>query len=106
MRTFALLGAAMAISMMAPNMVWAWSTEQPAQQGSNSTNLADPLLSEDKLKDLEGKVQMGTSSQSGFFVSGGVNQPTSGLSGFQTNPLGTAPSTFSYSPNPGFRSRD
>ena len=111
MRTFAQLTAlAFVFSMMASGTAGAWSTEVPAKQNGNDANLASPLLSEEKLKDLEGKVQTGTSSQSGFFVSGGVNQPSSALygpqsNGLQPNPLGGAPS-FSYSPNPGFRGRD
>ncbi|HZV21339.1 MAG TPA: hypothetical protein VE986_07310 [Hyphomicrobiales bacterium] len=108
MRTFALIGAAaLAFSIATCGPVFAWS-EQPVQQGNGSdqSNLANPLLSDEKLKDLESKVQSGTSSQSGFYVTGGVNQTPGSLYGFQSNPLGTAPAPFTYSPNPGFRGRD
>lgn len=102
MRTFALLGVAtLAISMTAPNTVWAWSSDQAVSQGTNTTNLADP---EEALKALQDKVNANSAgSNTGFFVSGSVNQPPeSSPYGYQSNPLGTPPTPYSF---PTFRAR-
>jgi hypothetical protein len=106
MRTFALYGiAAAAISMMVSSPVWAWSSEQAVPQGTDGVNLNDPLFSEDKLKALQDKVNGGgTSSTSGFYVYGGVSQPSDNANGFQSN-SGTGPTPFGFSPIPGFRGR-
>ena len=101
MRAFALSGlAALAISMMAPATVWAWSTEQASPSGGASANLADQ---EDPLKALEDKVNgKNSSQQSGFYFSTGPAQPTFGQSGFKSNQTDTNV-PFGYSPMPGFR---
>jgi hypothetical protein len=102
MRRYALSGlAALAISIMTPSLVWAWSTEQATPGTGTTTNLADP---DETLKALQDKVDakgLG-STQSGFFVSGGVNQGPVSPFGFRSNPTGTAV-PFGYNPNPGFR---
>ncbi len=100
MRAFALSGlAALAISMMAPATVWAWTTEQASPSGA-AANLADQ---EDPLKALEDKVNGKTSSQqSGFYFSTGPTQPTFGQSGFNSNQTNSNV-PFGYSPMPGFR---
>ncbi len=59
MRAFALSGfAALAISMMAPATVWAFSTEQASPNGGAAANLADEA---DPLKALQDKVDGKTS---------------------------------------------
>jgi hypothetical protein len=101
MRAFALSGlAALAISMLAPATVWAWSTETASPNGGAAANLADQ---EDPLKALQDKVDGKSSSQqSGFyFSSGSAQQPFSpfGVKSNQTNttvPVGDATT-------PGFR---
>ena len=101
MRAFALSGfAALAISMMAPATVWAWSTEQASPNGGAGTNLADQ---EDPLKALQDKVDgKNSSTQSGFYFSTGPAQQQFGSSGFQSNQT-NANVPFGYSPMPGFR---
>jgi hypothetical protein len=71
MRASALFGvAALAISMMAPATVWAWSTEQASPNGGAAANLADQ---EDPLKALQDKVNSKDGSkQSGFYFSAGA----------------------------------
>jgi hypothetical protein len=102
MRTFALFGvAAIAISIMSPNLVWAWSSEQAIPQGADGANLSDPTISEDKLKALQDKVSGGSSSTSGFYITGGATEQFD-KPGFQTN---SGPAPFGYSPLPGFRGR-
>ena len=88
MRAFALSGfAALAISMMAPATVWAWSTEQASPDGGASTNLADQ---EDPLKALQDKVDgKNGSTQSGFYFSTGPAQQPFGPSGFKSNQTDT-----------------
>ncbi len=101
MRAFALSGlAALAISMMAPATVWAWSTEQASPNGGASANLADQ---EDPLKALQDKVD-GKSSpgQSGLYFSAGPTTQPFGPSGFNSNQTNTNV-PFGYSPMPGFR---
>jgi len=98
MRTFAI-----AVLIAASSGAFAWTAEQPAQQGAGAIDLSDP----DNFKALEDKVNGKTPSQSGFQFYGGVSSGySSGLS--QANPYGVLPmggrgSAFSYSPNPGFR---
>jgi hypothetical protein len=101
MRTFALSGlAALAISMMAPATVWAWSTEQASPSGGAAANLADQ---EDPLKALQDKVDGKTSSQqSGFYFSNGSAQQPFNSYGFSSNQTNTNV-PFGYSPMPGFR---
>ena len=72
MRTLALSGfAALAISMMAPAAVWAWSSEPAAPTGADGSNLAE---ADDPLKALQDKVDaksgFDTGSQSGFYFGG------------------------------------
>jgi hypothetical protein len=102
MRTFALSGlTALAISMMTPATVWAWSTEQASPNGGANASLADQA---DPLKALEDKVNSkGGSNQSGFYFSAGsgATQPFSPY-GFNSNQSGTNV-PFGYSPMPGFR---
>ena len=101
MRAFALSSlAALAVSMMAPATVWAWSTEQAGSNGGASANLADQ---EDPLKALQDKVD-GKSSpgQSGFYFSAGPTTQPFGSSGFSSNQTNTNV-PFGYSPMPGFR---
>ncbi len=103
MRTFALVGAAaLAVSMSISSLVWAWTAEQPASQGANGANLADPLTSEETLKALQDKVSGGKDSSTNFFISAGPPEQSTGFSGFRAAPPGQAP-MFGYSPNPGFR---
>ena len=103
MRTLALTRAAAIVALMAAsNGAWAWTTEQPAQSGGTAIDLSDP----DKFQALQDKVNGTSQSQSGFFITGGVNGGSSdGLS--PVNPYGLQPlgrgSAFSYSPQPGFR---
>jgi hypothetical protein len=101
MRAFALSGlAALAISMMVPATVWAWSAEQASPNGGASANLADQ---EDPLKALQDKVDgKNSSKQSGFYFSAGsMAQPFSPY-GFKSNQTDrNVP--FGYSPMPGFR---
>jgi hypothetical protein len=104
MRTLALSGfAALAISMMAPAAVWAWSSEPAAPTGAGGSNLVE---SDDPLKALQDKVDaksgFNTGSQSGFYVGGSVGgaQPFTPY-GFRSTPTDT--SAFGWSPNPGFR---
>jgi len=104
MRTFALFGAAaIAASLFAAGSALAWTAEQPSQQDSNGVLFSDP----DSFKALEDKVNGKSQSQSGFYITGGVNN--SGDSGVMgANPYGVRPMTgsgsaFSYSPMPGFR---
>ena len=101
MRAFALFGfAALAISMMAPATVWAWSTEQASPNGGGSANLADQ---EDPLKALQDKVDSKDSSkQSGFYFSAGSAQQPFSPYGFKSNQTDTSV-PFGYSPMPGFR---
>ena len=99
MRTFALSGfTVLAISIMAPGAVWAWSTEQATPNTAASANYADP---DDALKALQDKVNSkNNSSQSGFYFSGGVGQQSP--YGFRSNQTDTTV-PFGYSPMPGFR---
>jgi hypothetical protein len=101
MRTFALSGlAALAISMMAPATVWAWSTEQASPNSGANANLAEQ---EDPLKALQDKVDGKTSSQqSGFYFSNGSTQQPFSPYGFGSNQTNTTV-PFGYSPMPGFR---
>jgi hypothetical protein len=102
MRTFALSSvAALAVSMIASTAVWAWSSEQATPNTAASANLADP---DEALKALQDKVDSKSgSTQSGFFVSGGVGQQQPfGPYGFRSNQTDTSV-PFGYSPNPGFR---
>ncbi len=101
MRAFALSGfAALAISLMAPVTVWAWSTEQASPNGGASANFADQ---EDPLKALQDKVDnKGSSNQSGFYFSSGQAQQPFSPYGFRSGQAGTNV-PFGYSPMPGFR---
>ena len=101
MRALALSGlAALAISMLAPATVWAWSTEQASPNGGAAANLADQ---EDPLKALQDKVDGKNSSQeSGFYFSNGSAQQPFSPYGFRSNQTGTNV-PFGYSPMPGFR---
>ncbi len=103
MRVFALSGfAALAISLMAPATVWAWSTEQANTNGA-AANLAEQ---EDPLKALQDKVDSKNGSkQSGFYFSAGPTQRPFGSYGFQSNQTGTNV-PFGYSPMPGFRTQE
>jgi hypothetical protein len=94
MRTFALLGAAMlAFSVSTATAVLAWSSDQPVPEGTDMTNLADP---DEAFKALQDKVNGNTNnSNSGFFVSGSVNQPPENSFGMQTNPL-APPTPYSF----------
>ena len=102
MRTFALSAlAALAISVMAPASVWAWSTEQASPSTTESANLADP---DEALKALQDKVNSKNgSTQNGFYFSGGVGQQT--LGPYQFSPNQTDPNA-PYSPIPGFRGQN
>ncbi len=97
MRAFALSGfAALAISLMAPASVWAWSTEQAPSNGAGSA-LAEQ---EDPLKALEDKVNnKNGSQQSGFYITGNGGQQSYNPFGFNSN------SNVPYVPaaTPGFR---
>jgi hypothetical protein len=103
MRTFALSGfAALAISMMAPAAVWAWSLEPTAPKSADGANLAE---AEDPLKALQDKVDAksgSNSSQSGFYFSGGATSQPFGSPGFRSYSTTTGV-PFGYSPMPGFR---
>jgi hypothetical protein len=101
MRALALAGlAALAISMLAPATVWAWSTEQVSPNGGAAANLADQ---EDPLKALQDKVDgKNSSQQSGFYFSNGSAQQPFSPYGFRSNQTGTNV-PFGYSPTPGFR---
>ena len=100
MRTFALYSiAALAISIMTPAAVWAWSSEQAAPKGADGADLAD---SEDALKALQDKVDSKTSDKSGFYISGGTDQQMVSPYGFRSNQTGSGV-PFGYSPFPGFR---
>ena len=83
MRAFALSGfAALAISMMAPATVWAWSTEQASPNSGANANLAEQ---EDPLKALQDKVNGKTGSQqSGFYFSTGPGSSHSIRMAFRT----------------------
>jgi hypothetical protein len=101
MRTFAFFGAAaIAASLFAAGNALAWSTEQPAKQDQNSVTFGEP----DSFKALEEKVYGKSSqSQSGFYISGGVNSGgdsgsgTTGANPYGVQPLGRG-SAFSWSP--------
>jgi hypothetical protein len=104
MRTFAFFGAAAIAALTITSSAWAWTAEQPGQQGANGLDLSD----NDKFQALQDKVNgKTTSTDSGWHFSGSVESGNTGLSG--ANPYGVAPlpgrngSAFSYSPNPGFR---
>ena len=100
MRAFALYGiAALAISIMTPAAVWAWSSEQAAPKGADGANLAD---SEDALKALQDKVDSKNSGKSGFYISGGMDQQMASPFGFRPNQTGSGV-PFGLSPTPGFR---
>jgi hypothetical protein len=108
MRAFALSGfAALAISMMAPATVWAWSSEPVAPRGADGANLVD---SDDPLKALQDKVnakdglRLG-SQNSGFYMSGGAaQQQTFGpYGGAFRSSTPTDTTAFGWSPQPGFR---
>ncbi len=98
MRAFALTGfAALAISLMTPASVWAWSTEQSSTNGAGSSALAEQ---EDPLKALEDKVNnKNGSQQSGFYISGNAGQQSSSPYGFNSN----ANVPFVPPSQPGFR---
>ena len=100
MRGFALSSlAVLAISMMAPATVWAWSTEQVSPNSSTGTALAE---GDDPLKALQDKVDAkNPAGQSGFYVTGGATQSTSPF-GFSSSQSNTSV-PFGYSPMPGFR---
>ncbi len=104
MRTLALSGfAALAISMMAPAAVWAWSSEPVAPQSADGANLAE---SDDPLKTLQDKVDskggLNAGSQSGFYFGGSVGAQTYSPFGLRSNSNdGGVP--FGWSPTPGFR---
>jgi hypothetical protein len=103
MRTFAFIGAAaLAITMMSPNAVWAWSSETVVPQGGQATNLADP---DEAFKALQDKVNGGSDSKSGFYISGGADQSMDSPFISRANPTGSAPTPYGYSPIPGFRGR-
>ena len=99
MRAFALTGfAALAISLMAPASVWAWSTEQATSNGA-ATNLAEQ---EDPLKALEDKVNgKNPAGQSGFYVTGNGGQQPYSPFGYNSNSNSNAP--FSPPGQPGLR---
>jgi hypothetical protein len=101
MRALALSGfAALAISMMAPATVWAWSTEQASPNSGAAANLAEQ---EDPLKVLQDKVDGKSSSQqSGFYFSSGSAQQPFTPNGLRSNQTGTNV-PYGYSPMPGFR---
>ncbi len=101
MRTIALSGfAALAISMMAPATVWAFSTEQASPNTGAAANLADP---DEALKALQDKVDSKTGAkQSGFYFSAGPSQQPFSPYGFKSNQTDTNV-PFGYSPMPGFR---
>jgi len=100
MRAFALSGfAAVAISMMAPATVWAWTTEQVSPNSAAGAAFGEQ---DDPLKALQDKVDgKSPAGQSGFYVSGSAGQASSpfGFNSNQTN--SNVP--FGYSPMPGFR---
>ncbi len=104
MRTLALSGfAALAISMMSPAPVWAWSSDPATPNSAAAAGLAE---AEDPLKALQDKVDakggLQNGSQSGFYISGGAtSQPFSPYGFRPTQPDGGVP--FGWSPNPGFR---
>ena len=100
MRGFALSSfAVLALSMMAPATVWAWSTEQVSPDSSTGTALAE---GDDPLKALQDKVNSkNPAGQSGFYVTGGAAQSSSPF-GFSSNQTNTSV-PFGYSPMPGFR---
>jgi hypothetical protein len=103
MRTLAFIGAAaIAATIGASSAAWAWTAEQPAQQGSNAVDLSDP----DNFKALQDKVngnaQFLSGSSSSFYVTGGVGNGLSPVNPYGIAPLGRG-SAFSYSPQPGFR---
>ncbi len=97
MRAFALSGfAALAISLMAPAPVWAWSTEQGTSNGAAAA-LAEQ---EDPLKALQDKVDSKNGSkQNGFYFSAGPGQQPLSPYGFNSN--SSAP--FVPAVTPGFR---
>ena len=101
MRAFALFGlATLAISMMAPATVWAWSTEQASPNGGASANLADP---DEALKALQDKVDSKNGlGRSGFYFSAGPTPQPFSPYGFKANQTDTNV-PFGYSPMPGFR---
>jgi hypothetical protein len=109
MRTFALSGfTALALFIMAPSAVWAWSSE-PSPKAADGANLAEQ---EDPLKALQDKVDAksaGFKSDSGFYVSGSASQqPFSAFGrsyGFQSGSTGSTSTEipFGLSPQPGFR---
>ena len=100
MRGFALSSfTVLAISMMAPATVGAWTTDQVSPNSSTGAALAE---GDDPLKALQDKVNgKNPAGQSGFYVTGGATQSSSpfGFSSTQTN-TGVP---FGYSPMPGFR---
>lgn len=102
MRGYLLCGATvLAISLIAPASVWAWSTEQ-ASPGSGA-NLAEQ---DDPLKVLQDKVDSKSSSKQGnfYFSAGQASTPFGSPYGFQSNQTNTTV-PFGYSPMPGFRGR-
>jgi hypothetical protein len=66
MRAFALAAAA-ALSILSSTVAGAWTAEQGAA-GTDGASFADP---EDKLKELQDKVNSKSQPSSGFFISGG-----------------------------------
>ena len=101
MRTFALSGfAALALSLMTPAAVWAFSTESATPSTGAAANIADP---DEALKALQEKVDSKTASQqSGFYFSAGPTQQPFSPYGFRSNQTDTSV-PFGYSPMPGFR---
>ncbi len=102
MRALALSGfAALAISMMAPANVWAWSAEQASPNGGAGANLADQ---EDPLKALQDKVDgKSVTKDNGFHFSTGPAQSPFSPHGFTSSQTDTTTTPFGYSPMPGFR---
>ncbi|MBT3071134.1 hypothetical protein KKP04_09655 [Rhodomicrobium sp. Az07] len=101
MRKVALAGlAALAVSLLAPTHVWAWSSE-PIEQNSGA---AAALNDDDKLKALQDKVDGKGEFKSGFYVSGGAaSGPFGSHFGAQRQNPANAGVPYGYSPMPGFR---
>lgn len=100
MRIFALLGVAtLAISVSAATAVFAWTADQPVPEGTDMSNLADP---DETFKALQDKVNANanTNQNTGFFISGSVNQPPETPFGMQSTPSPLAPPTPYSFPTP------
>jgi hypothetical protein len=94
----ALVVSSFAAFLMVPVAAMAWSADQAPAQATNGANFADP---DHRLEDM---VKNNSQTKSGFYISGGVSDPT-GNAGL-ANPLDrVSPTPYGYSASPIFQPR-